>query len=153
MCFTTHLLIEKRSYFSVNLIKEQIFKPKCGCLRKSMQEKESIMDVRCELKIPSLGIIVRHHSASLVMPNRYPRDGISICISQPLKILIMFIRRQKNRSNMASSVAIYSRHPTRDFGRHDVPNYRITSIFYVCDVGLCNSDSKFQTTKAPVICE
>ena len=29
-----------------------------------MQEKESIMVVRCELKIPSLG-----------MPNSYPRDG------------------------------------------------------------------------------
>ena len=41
-----------------------------------MQEKESIMVVRCELKIPSLGITVRHHSASLVMPNSYPRDGI-----------------------------------------------------------------------------
>ena len=33
-----------------------------------MQEKESIMVVRCELKIPSLGMTVRHHSAS--------RDGI-----------------------------------------------------------------------------
>ena len=35
-----------------------------------------IMVVRCELKIPSLGITVRHHSASLLMPNSYPRDGI-----------------------------------------------------------------------------
>ena len=41
-----------------------------------MQEKESIMVVRCGLKIPSPGIIVRHHSTSLVMPNSYPRDGI-----------------------------------------------------------------------------
>ena len=43
-----------------------------------MQEKESIMVVRCELKIPSLGITVRHHSASLVLPNSYmyPRDRI-----------------------------------------------------------------------------
>ena len=41
-----------------------------------MQEKESIMVVRCELKIPSLEITVRHHLASLVMPNSYPRDGI-----------------------------------------------------------------------------
>ena len=39
-----------------------------------MQEKESIMAVWCELKIPSLGITVRHHSASLVLPN--PRDEI-----------------------------------------------------------------------------
>ena len=41
-----------------------------------MQEKESIMVVRCELKIPLLGITVRHHEESLVMPNSYPRDGI-----------------------------------------------------------------------------
>ena len=41
-----------------------------------MQEKESVMVGRCELKIPSLGITVRHHSASLMMPNSYPRDGI-----------------------------------------------------------------------------
>ena len=43
-----------------------------------MQEKESIMIVWCELKIPSLGITVRHHSASLVMPNSNLRDGIFI---------------------------------------------------------------------------
>ena len=41
-----------------------------------MQEIESIMVVRCKMKILSLGIIVRHHSASLVMPNSYPLDGI-----------------------------------------------------------------------------
>ena len=41
-----------------------------------MQEKESIMVVWCELKIPSPGITVWHHPASLVMPNSYPRDGI-----------------------------------------------------------------------------
>ena len=29
-----------------------------------------------ELKIPSLGITVRHHLASLVLPNSYPCDGI-----------------------------------------------------------------------------
>ena len=41
-----------------------------------MQQKaESTMVVRCELKIPSLGITVRNHSASLVIPNTYPRDG------------------------------------------------------------------------------
>ena len=34
------------------------------------------MVVRYELKITSLGITVRHHSASLVMPNGYPRDRI-----------------------------------------------------------------------------
>ena len=43
--------------------------------RKSMQEKEPII-VWCELKIPSLGITVGHHSASLIMLNNYPCDGI-----------------------------------------------------------------------------
>ena len=52
-------------------------KPKCNCRKKSMQEKESVMFVLFELKIPSLGITVRHHSASLRMQNTYPRDGIS----------------------------------------------------------------------------
>ena len=41
-----------------------------------MQEKESVIVVRCELKIPSLGITVRYHSARLGMQNSYPRDGI-----------------------------------------------------------------------------
>ena len=41
-----------------------------------MQENDSVMVVRFELKIPSLVITVRHHSASLVMANSYPRDGI-----------------------------------------------------------------------------
>ena len=41
-----------------------------------MQEKDSIMVVLCELKISSLRITVRHHSASLVISNSYPRDGI-----------------------------------------------------------------------------
>ena len=41
-----------------------------------MREKESIMVVQCILKIRSLGVTVRHHSASLVMPNSCPRDGI-----------------------------------------------------------------------------
>ena len=44
--------------------------------RKSMQENEPILVDRCELKTVSLGITVRHHSASLVMPNSYPRDVI-----------------------------------------------------------------------------
>ena len=50
-----------------------------------MQEKEPAMFVRSELKISSLGIIVRNHSASLVTPNNYPHDGIIIdCTSQKL---------------------------------------------------------------------
>ena len=58
-------LIEKCSYFSLKLKKQHTLKPKCNCQRKSMQEKESVMVVRVELKIPSLG-----------MPDSYPRDRI-----------------------------------------------------------------------------
>ena len=46
------------------------------CRRKSMHEKGSITVVRCRLKIPLLGITVRHHLASLVMANSYPCDRI-----------------------------------------------------------------------------
>ena len=49
-----------------------------------MQEKESIMVVRCVLKIPSLGKTVRHHSGSLVTLV----TGFLIRISQPLKNFI-----------------------------------------------------------------
>ena len=41
-----------------------------------MQEKESIIVVWCRLKVPSLRITVRHHSASLAMLNSYRRDRI-----------------------------------------------------------------------------
>ena len=54
----------------------RIFKLKYNCRRKSLKEKESVMVVWCGLKIPSLGITVRHYSGSLVMPNSYPRGGI-----------------------------------------------------------------------------
>ena len=54
-----------------------------------MQEKESIMVVRCELKIPSLGVTVRHHSASLVMRRVTLTTEFSIHTEQPLKILIL----------------------------------------------------------------
>ena len=41
-----------------------------------MQEKEPIMVVWCKLKVPSLRITVRHHSAILAMLNSYRRDRI-----------------------------------------------------------------------------
>ena len=47
-----------------------------------MQEKESIMVVWCKLKVPSLKIAIRHHSASLAMLKSYRR-------SQPFKILVL----------------------------------------------------------------
>ena len=34
--------------------------------------------------------------------------------------------------------------------KNNVPNYRITSFFYVCDLSLWNSDSNFQTPIAPL---
>ena len=53
-----------------------LFKLEEYCQRKTLQEKESIKVVRCGLKILSFRITVRQHSASLVMPNSYPCDGI-----------------------------------------------------------------------------
>ena len=70
-----------------------------------MQEKESIIVARCELKILSLRITVRH-SASLVMPNSYPRDGIfnshlstikdsySLCLKLNLSPYIMLVNSE-----------------------------------------------------------
>ena len=55
------------SYFSVKLIKKHIFKPKCNCQKKSMQEKESVMVVWFELKIQSLGITVHDCSDTAVL--------------------------------------------------------------------------------------
>ena len=43
---------------------------------KVFRDFHSRMLVRCNWKIPSLRITIRHHLASLVMPNSYPRDGI-----------------------------------------------------------------------------
>ena len=80
-----------------------------------MQGKESIKFVRCELKIPSFEMTVRHHSESLVMPNSYPRDGIFnshptiikvICVPIPFGVFgqdvefnfIIYIRKKKTLS-------------------------------------------------------
>ena len=60
-----------------------------------MQEKEPITFVQCELKFLSLGItVVWHHSASLVIPNNYPHDGISNPHLTTIKssyILLLFV--------------------------------------------------------------
>ena len=50
-----------------------------------MQEKESVIVVQFELKIQSLGLTVRHHSASQTVTLM---TEFSIHTSQPLKILI-----------------------------------------------------------------
>ena len=59
-----------------------------------MQEKESVMVVRCELKIPSLGYlfgITRLRTATLV-------TEFSIRTEQPLKILIVFPKRVDHKT-------------------------------------------------------
>ena len=48
-------------------------KIKC-CKSRGMQEKVSFMEIWGGWKIPSLGVAVRYHSASLVMPISDPRD-------------------------------------------------------------------------------
>ena len=59
-----------------------------------MQEEESIMVVWCKLKVPSLRITVRLHSASLAMLNSYRRDRIFnpqlTAIKKKLKIKKMY---------------------------------------------------------------
>ena len=50
-----------------------------------MQEKVSIMGVWCGQKNLSLGITVRHHSASLVMPISDPRDRFFYPHHTPIK--------------------------------------------------------------------
>ena len=59
-----------------------------------MQEKESVMAVRFELKIPSPGIIVRLHSAAVTLTTEF-----SIRTSQPLKIHIVFLSSFKKVLN------------------------------------------------------
>ena len=54
-----------------------------------MQEKESIIDSWCRLKVPSLKITVRHHSASLTMLNSNRRDRIFNLQLTAIKILII----------------------------------------------------------------
>ena len=54
-----------------------------------MQEKESIMVVWCTLKIPSFGLTVPHHLASLMMQTVTLVMEFSIHTSQPFKILMI----------------------------------------------------------------
>ena len=61
-------------------------KSKCG-KSKGIQEKVSIMDVWCGYKNLSLGITVRHHWASLVMPISDPRDRFFYTHNTPIYYL------------------------------------------------------------------
>ena len=85
---TELFLIEKCSYFSIKLIKQHMFKSKCNCRRKSMQEKESIMVLRCKLKIPSLGQLFGITRQASWCRTVTLVTEVSISTSQPLKILI-----------------------------------------------------------------
>ena len=104
----------------------------------------------------------------------YPRSDFFIHASHSWKSLIIFLSRlmslnwflttelfltyqfikdrvipilseyRQNRPHITAQAFLL---PTRDVWRHDAPNYWITSaVFYVYDVGLCNSDSKLQTS-------
>ena len=63
---TKHFLIEK-CYFSIKLIKQHIFKPKCNCWEKSM--KRNRICNGCLVRIEN-SVTQDNCSASLVMPNR-----------------------------------------------------------------------------------
>ena len=79
----------KKCYF----IASSTLKIKCG-KSKGMQEKVSIMGVWCGQKNPSLGITVRHHSASLVMPISDPRDRFFNPHHAPMKDTYYFNIRE-----------------------------------------------------------
>ena len=75
-----------------------------------MQEKESTMVVWCELKILSLGITVRHHSANILMPNSYPHDWTfnahltTIKDSYNIVLVIVFIIWAPSSEFVSSSI-------------------------------------------------
>ena len=98
----THKLTSLKNVVILKLINEYIFKPKCNCRRKSMQEKESIMVVWCKLKVPSLRITVLHHSASLAMLNSYRRDTI-------FNPQLTAIKNSYNKENVQCSNICYTR--------------------------------------------
>ena len=110
----------------IKLINEYIFKLKCNCQRKSMQEKESIMVVWCKLKVPSLRITVRHRSASLAMLNSYNRD----------RIFNLQLTTIKNSNNKENNV--------RTFVTHE---YEIFFCPYVCYIRKCNMAEPMLHTK------
>ena len=62
---------------------------------KGVQEKKSIMGVRCRQKNMSLAITVLHHSANLVMPDSDPRDGFFYLPLTPMKILIIYMNTER----------------------------------------------------------
>ena len=68
-------LIEKCSYFSEKLIKQHIFKSKCNC-RMKIAGKRIHNGSSVQIENSVIQVTARYHSASLMMPNSYPHDGI-----------------------------------------------------------------------------
>ena len=64
-------------------------KVKCN-KSKGMQEKVSIMSVWCGQKNRSLGITVRHHKASLVMPISDPRNRFFCPHHTPMNSILFY---------------------------------------------------------------
>ena len=64
------------------------------------------MVVRCELKISSLGITVQPHSASFVMPNSYPCDGIVNPNLTTIDDSHSLTQQNKAKSNNARAIAL-----------------------------------------------
>ena len=83
-----------------------------------MQEKVSIMGVWCGQKNLSLGITVRHHSASLVMPISDPRDRFFYPHHTPMKDTYSLTRglRQFTRDT-TSNVSCLQTLLTRRYGK------------------------------------
>ena len=83
---TELFLIEKCSYFSVKFIKQHIFKSKCNCRRKSMQEKQSVTRVTP---------LVRRYFLAPVgfteIPVGYARMSFPECML-PVRQMFMFIQ-------------------------------------------------------------
>ena len=72
---------------------------------KVMKEKVSIMGVWCGQKNPSLGITVRHHSASLVMPISDPHDRFFYPHHIPMKgfvvvVVLFYVHGKHLRSSL-----------------------------------------------------
>ena len=94
------------------------------------------MVVRYELKIPSLGITVRHRSASLVMSNSYVRNGIFNPNLRTIKdsysqIDTSHLPRYFNSFIILASIFIVNSHHARVCTasvRHIVSDFLVTSV-------------------------
>ena len=84
---------------SLNLRRKFYVEIKCG-KSKGTQEKLSIIGVWCGQENLSLGITVRHHSASLVMPISDPRDRFFYPYHTPMKDTYIINRPEISREGI-----------------------------------------------------